>query len=96
MVMRYRIGGKQREMGLGGAGAGKMPLVEARAKAERVQAQLRNGIDPLAAKMEIARVVAIPTFHSAMNEYISRTEPSWKNQKAHNGALASKLRHASS
>ncbi|MGO9809615.1 MAG: Arm DNA-binding domain-containing protein, partial [Isosphaeraceae bacterium] len=52
-VVFYRAGGKQREMGLGGAGAGGMSLAEARAKAEEIRAEIRNGHDPLAAKADI-------------------------------------------
>lgn len=81
-VMRYRLGGKQREIGLGGAGAGGMPLAEARMNAEAVRAQLRAGVDPHTARAQSGKGVVTPTFRTMMDEYITRNTPSWKNPKS--------------
>jgi integrase len=93
-VMRYRFGGKQREMSLGGAGPGGMTLAEARARADKVRAQLRDGIDPLETKTAAAKIRSVPTFKLAMEEFISRAEPSWKNPKSADQWRASLTTHA--
>ena len=81
-VMRYRFGGRQRELGLGGAGPHALTLAAARAAAEKVRAQLRQGLDPLAQREAEAKVVRIPTFREAMDEFMKRTEGTWKNKKS--------------
>lgn len=81
-VMRYRHGGRQRELGLGGAGAHALTLAAARSAAEKVRVQLRQGLDPLAEREVAAKVVRIPTFREAMDDFIKRTESTWKNKKS--------------
>ncbi|AYO84758.1 tyrosine-type recombinase/integrase [Methylobacterium brachiatum] len=81
-VMRYRHGGRQRELGLGGAGPHALTLAAARAAAEKVRVQLRQGHDPLAEREVAAKVVRIPTFREAMEDFIKRTESTWKNKKS--------------
>lgn len=49
-VFLYRLDGKQREMGLGGAGPHGLTLAQARHQAERVRAALREGRDRLQEK----------------------------------------------
>jgi integrase len=80
-VVFYRAGGKQREMGLGGAGAGGMSLADARAKAEEIRAEIRNGHDPLAAKADIPTRASVPTFGEYADAYIASHEAGWKNKK---------------
>jgi integrase len=80
-VVFYRAGGKQREMGLGGAGAGGMSLADARAKAEEIRAEIRNGHDPLATKAVIATRISVPTFGEYADAYIASHEAGWKNKK---------------
>jgi integrase len=80
-VVFYRAGGKQREMGLGGAGAGGMSLADARAKAEEIRAGIRNGHDPLAAKADIPTRASVPTFGEYADAYIASHEAGWKNKK---------------
>jgi hypothetical protein len=43
----FQLNGKQREMGLGNAGPGRMTLAEARDKAMEARRQLAQGIDPI-------------------------------------------------
>ncbi|WP_186812976.1 Arm DNA-binding domain-containing protein, partial [Methylorubrum extorquens] len=44
-AMRDRFGGRQRELGLGGAGPHALTLAAARMAAEAIRAQLREGLD---------------------------------------------------
>jgi integrase len=80
-VVFYRAGGKQREMGLGGAGAGGMSLADARANAEEIRAKIRNGHDPLAAKADIPTRTSVPTFGEYADAYVASHEAGWKNKK---------------
>lgn len=83
-VYRYERAGVRREMGLGGAG--DVSLAEARQAAAACRAQLRAGIDPLAAKREAtasARLEAAKalTFEDAADEFIKLNRSGWKNEK---------------
>ncbi|CAA2105814.1 Prophage CP4-57 integrase [Methylobacterium bullatum] len=44
--------------------------------------QLRRGLDPLVQREAEAKIVRIPTFREAMDDFITRTEGTWKNQKS--------------
>ena len=85
-VMLYRFGGRQCELGLGGAGPGGMPLAQARERAEMVRRQLHTGVNPLQARAERAdakpTTAPVPCFQAMMIEYIARATPSWKNPKS--------------
>lgn len=81
-VMRYRLGGRQRELGLGGAGPHALTLAAARDTAEKIRLQLRQGIDPIEQRAAEAKVVRILTFREAMDEFIARTEGTWKSKKS--------------
>lgn len=95
-VMRYRFGGRQRELGLGGAGPHGLSLAAARTSAEGVRAQLRQGVDPLDQREAAAKVVRVPTFAEAMEDHITRNEELWKNPKSASQWRASLKTHATS
>lgn len=79
-IYRYRINGKSREMGLGGAQA--VSLAEARALAADARAKATAGIDPI--NLRGATVNAqneIPGFSAAARAYIEAHKPEWRNDK---------------
>lgn len=83
-VLRVRIGGKQREMGLGGFPS--VSLAEARDKARAYRAQLSDGADPITSRRAALSAAAAErqaqqTFSSVAEQYIARHEKSWKNAK---------------
>ncbi len=92
-VFRYKVNrGKVREAGLGRAGEERncVRLSEARDKASLLFRQVKNRIDPLAAK-EVARAAAKAatqdaavraiTFREAAQRYIDGHSASWRNPK---------------
>jgi integrase len=83
-MFMYSLNGKQREMGLGSAAKGEVPLATARVRAAAARASLAVGIDPLTAKKEAAQKVAIaqaPSFGKMADEYLAVMKPSWRNAK---------------
>jgi len=83
-VLRYKIGGKGREMGLGSLTV--VSLAEARAKAAEHRKQLLAKIDPLAAREAAAAAEALDaartiTFAKCAEIYIGAHKASWKNDK---------------
>lgn len=80
----YVFDGKQREMGLGSASKGGVPLAAARVRAAEARTALAAGVDPMTAKKEAERRAAItqaPTFGKMANDYIAAMKPSWRNAK---------------
>jgi len=83
-IFRFRMGGRQREMGLGPLHT--VSLAQAREKAKECRASLLEGIDPLEARnavkldaaLERARTV---TFDHCAEQYIAAHRGSWKNAK---------------
>jgi integrase len=83
-IFRYRVGTREREMGLGAFPA--VTLKRARDKAAECRLQREAGIDPLetreaariAAQAEAARVM---TFEECAEGYIADNEGAWKNAK---------------
>lgn len=83
-VLRYRLGDKQREMGLGSAAV--FTLAEARARAQAERKLLADKIDPIetrrarvmTARLESAKSI---TFEDAAEQYIATHEASWRNAK---------------
>lgn len=96
-TLRYAIGGKSREMGLGpydADGKAGLTLAQAREAAEEPRAILRAGLDPIAerdrkaaeAKAEAERQAAqaqakARTFRDVAAEYITSHSPGWRNAK---------------
>lgn len=83
-VFRYTIGGRAREMGLGGLGA--VSLAKARAKAAECRQLRADGLDPIEerdrarreAEEEAARA---KTFKECAQAYIEAHKASWRNKK---------------
>lgn len=78
-VFMYALNGKQREMGLGSAGKGGVPVATARARAAEARACLASGIDPITAKRQAAQQAAVaqaPTFGKIADDYIAAMKPS--------------------
>lgn len=91
-VLRYRVGGRVRDMGLGrydGAGKDGLTLAAARAKASKELAALdHGGIDPVEARREKAAAAkaakpapTLPTFREVAEQFIAGREAGWRNAK---------------
>lgn len=88
-VFLYRWRGKLTELGLGAAAgviAGKRrdgaTLAEARAKADRYRAMIREGLNPKEEKQKEKREAApIPTFGQAADELVAELTKGFKNEK---------------
>ncbi|MCA3219355.1 MAG: tyrosine-type recombinase/integrase [Burkholderiales bacterium] len=84
-VLRVRIGGKRRDMGLGGFP--DVPLAQAREAARRARDKIKNGIDPIEEARQAREVLrravqnAI-TFQDVAETYIDQQAPGWKNPKS--------------
>ena len=76
-VFLYRFGGRQREMGLGTAGADDVTLAKAREAASFYRQELREGRDPLATRAKPKE----KTFGELADAYVEDMRPSWRNQK---------------
>jgi len=76
-VLRYFVGGKRRELGLGGYPA--VSLAEARNKASDARRQVREGQDPIYERTVEAE--RIPTFAEAAASFIKAHAPGWSNAK---------------
>jgi len=83
-VFRYRVNGREREMGLGGYPA--ISLTEARAKAALCRTMRANKLDPIevkaaeAKRLEEEKARAV-TFKAACEAYIAAHETGWRNDK---------------
>src|SRR5215212_9263954 len=83
-VFLYALNGKQREMGLGGAGTAGIPISEARVRASEARIWLAAGLDPITAKQEAARKAALaqsPNFGKMADDFIAAMKTSWRNAK---------------
>lgn len=89
-VYRFMLNGKSRDIGLGAAGPGGMPLANARDEAAALRLKVKSGIDPLEERdRETARVLAAAqaaevakiTFEQAASAYVAANEKSWRNPK---------------
>lgn len=82
-IFRYRVAGRERQMGLGPLEF--VSLAEAREKARAARLQRYNGEDPLGARIgRRPKAVSAPkgvTFREAMNAYIETNKAAWRNEK---------------
>jgi integrase len=83
-ILRVMIGGKRRDMGLGGYPS--VTLVGARDAARIARAKIKDGIDPVeearARKSTLAATRASAlTFEQCATAFIAAKEPEWKNAK---------------
>jgi integrase len=83
-VLRVMIGGKRRDMGLGGFP--DVPLADARRKAREAREAIEKGRDPIeerkAAKAALAAGAGrVLTFEQAVKDYLRAHEGAWKNPK---------------
>jgi len=78
-IFRYQRNGKQRDMGLGSPL--DVSLAEARAAADKANALLRQGIDPLDHKRQAAITKAMPSFGEYLRQFLAAKEHGWANQK---------------
>lgn len=83
-VLRVRVVGKRRDMGLGGYP--DVPLANAREAARIARAKIREGVDPIEearaarAMLRLSQANAV-SFRSAASAYIETHAPSWGNAK---------------
>ena len=83
-VLRATMGGKRRDMGLGGFP--DVTLRDARAAARKAREQIRDGLDPIneargAASANQASRIKDVTFEQAAHAYIAAHEVGWRNAK---------------
>jgi len=83
-IFRFKIAGRERQMGLGSAGS--VSLAEARTRARVARGKLLDGDDPIElkrAKRAVTSAVAAKriTFREAADKYIASHRPGWKNDK---------------
>ena len=74
-VLRVRISGERKDMGLGSTKV--LTLAEARAKASDLRRDIARGIDPIAEKKKI--VDPVPTFRDAATLVHADHKAAWKN-----------------
>lgn len=83
-VMRAVIGGRRRDMGLGGYP--DVTLAGAREAAREARARIRSGVDPIEearakrSELKASRAAAV-TFSDCARKYIKAHAPAWRNEK---------------
>ena len=85
-TLRAVIGGKRRDMGLGGYSPTGITLAKARAAAVEARDLIRKGIDPIRQQQQAqgalrAAMVEALTFKECADSYIKAHAASWKNAK---------------
>lgn len=90
-VYRYKIGKRERDIGLGAAaGPGSVSLADARAAAADLRRKVKAGIDPLDEREQLKEeaqaaaheaTIRSMTFKAVADAYITAHEPSWRNVK---------------
>lgn len=83
-LMRVTVGGKRREIGMGGYP--DVTLAGAREAGRVIREKIKSGIDPVAERAEArsklaAAVASAITFKTAAEKYIEDNESGWKNAK---------------
>lgn len=97
-VLRVMVGGKRRDMGLGGYP--DVTLAKARENAREAKDKIRKGIDPIAERLALKSALASArgaqiTFDQAAAKYIEAMSHEWKNAK-HQAQWAATLREYAS
>jgi hypothetical protein len=78
-IFRFARNGKQRDVGLGSPL--DVTLAEARAAADKANALLRQNIDPLEHKRQVAAARAMPGFGEYVETFLAVKERGWQNAK---------------
>ena len=78
-IFIFRFGGKRREMGLGALQ--DVPLVEARGLALRARREVRDGIDPIAARQKRRNAAAPVCFGEFAISVVNDLSPGWRKTK---------------
>jgi integrase len=83
-ILRMLVGGKRRDMGLGGYPS--VTLADAREKARKARSKVDEGIDPIHERKVLRSALAADrakdvTFKQAASAYIAAHESGWKNLK---------------
>lgn len=89
-LFRYKVQGRERQMGLGPAGEPpeRVPLSEARRRAAAARARLRDGLDPIEARRDAERerehqrvLAEANTFRTVAEAFLAAREGEWRNSK---------------
>jgi integrase len=79
-ILRVMVGGKRRDVGLGGYP--DVTLADVRSKARAAREKIEQGVDPVehrrAARVKLA---AVPTFEEATRRMIEARSDEWRNEK---------------
>ena len=83
-ILRMMVGGKRRDMGLGGYP--DVTLAGAREKARAMREKVDSGVDPILERVQqrsalAAAIASAMTFKEAAENYIAAHEAGWKNAK---------------
>lgn len=83
-ILRYLLGGRRRDMGLGSVSI--IGLAEARARAQEARRLIAAGVDPIDARKAEVAALAIETaqattFRQAAERYLAAMRPGWRNEK---------------
>jgi integrase len=83
-VLRIKVAGRRREMGLGAAT--DLTLADARIKALKIRRAVSDGEDPLEERrrrqaQEVANALRLKTFTECTVSYIEAHRPGWKSEK---------------
>lgn len=83
-ILRARIGNRRTDLGLGSYP--EVSLSEARQHGDRIRQQIREGVDPVAAKREerAAKAAAMKakTFKQCVEEFLTSKDAKWENSNA--------------
>lgn len=83
-ILRYQVGGRRKDLGLGGYPDVTLAMAKEQARAAR--AKLAQGVDPVEDRQAtrrklIADQLSVMTFRDAAKQYINAHEVSWRNDK---------------
>lgn len=88
-IARFSFNGKRREMGLGSAGKGGLPLIDARNAARQAVLDARQGKDPIAARnaaredaaaTNAVAIQQVPTFDQCARDFLAAQDGSFTNR----------------